>query len=343
MHEHFLNLFENSFTSMFGIFNGRVGLLYLGIHYTIIYLFFRFLPATNWHEKENLKKSFFTTVFPSAVYKSRTFYLDLLYAILFVVFIGYPLWSIVANATHRYVQPIIDGLFSSLPNGVSPTSFCFTTTDYLIWGCLYGFFVYFLRDGMAYFYHRLLHDKPLLWAFHRVHHSALQITLLSAFRSHFVIFIIEAFALAIVGMTSRTLVLTLLPGLGGEEMLKLEASYMLTLTPMYIVLMNLRHLHVRISYGRFMDLILVSPAYHHIHHAKGVKPKNLARLFPIWDIMFGTHLAPSKNLEYEIGISEGNVHDSLSSFIFEPFKYLMRIRTNKELATPSKNELTSNS
>jgi sterol desaturase/sphingolipid hydroxylase (fatty acid hydroxylase superfamily) len=52
---------------------------------------------------------------------------------------------------------------------------------------------------------------------------------------------------------------------------------------------SLSHANIRMSFGRIGDRLLVSPLYHRTHHARHVNTAtNLATLFPVWDILFGT-------------------------------------------------------
>ena len=57
---------------------------------------------------------------------------------------------------------------------------------------------------------------------------------------------------------------------------------------------SLAHTNVRMSFGAFGERLLVSPAYHRLHHGIGVGHEGAARgcnfapLFPLWDILFGT-------------------------------------------------------
>jgi sterol desaturase/sphingolipid hydroxylase (fatty acid hydroxylase superfamily) len=49
--------------------------------------------------------------------------------------------------------------------------------------------------------------------------------------------------------------------------------------------MHLRHSHVRLSYGPFLDRLFISPILHRTHH--GLAPqhwgKNFGGIFAIWD------------------------------------------------------------
>ena len=67
------------------------------------------------------------------------------------------------------------------------------------------------------------------------------------------------------------------------------------------------HLNMRLG-NRWLEWIIVTPRYHHIHHSDNPEHynNNLAVLFPIWDHLFGTYLDPdkvSRNLTFGIGES----------------------------------------
>jgi sterol desaturase/sphingolipid hydroxylase (fatty acid hydroxylase superfamily) len=67
------------------------------------------------------------------------------------------------------------------------------------------------------------------------------------------------------------------------------------------------HLNMRVG-NRWLERIIVTPRYHHIHHSDNPEHynNNLAALFTIWDRLFGTYLDPEKvprNLTFGIGES----------------------------------------
>ena len=57
---------------------------------------------------------------------------------------------------------------------------------------------------------------------------------------------------------------------------------------------SLSHANIRLHFGWLGDRLLVSPAYHRMHHSIGVGHEgryfgcNFASLFPAWDLIFGT-------------------------------------------------------
>jgi sterol desaturase/sphingolipid hydroxylase (fatty acid hydroxylase superfamily) len=323
-----MNSAKLSFWSSFEYFVdplvGRFGFLCLGLHLTVLSLLFLLLPQKNWHDKNDLQDSFFKTVFPAKIYLSRVFFMEVIYMISFGMFIMLPLWSFKSDMIRTYFTPFLREKLSFLQQ----VSFNYNgQLEYpyiVIWGISFGLFTLFLKDAASYFYHRVLHTSPFLWSFHRVHHSTTHITPVSSFRFHFVESSIDVFTLTTVVVVAEVFFLSLIGSFSLDEMNQIQAVSLFSVYPFYRIIMNMRHLHLRLSFGNFFDKLIVSPAYHHIHHAKGAEKKNYARIFPLFDIIFKTHVAPSEKLQYEIGINEGNVHTDMNSFLFEPFYYLRK-------------------
>ena len=132
-----------------------------------------------------------------------------------------------------------------------------------------------IADFVLYMEHFLHHRLSFLWAFHSYHHSATQLNVLTGNRGHPVQAeltnsIISVVPLAIIGV----------------PLVSLFAFRLLRNT-----LVFLHHSRIPWSWGWIGRHILVSPAYHRIHHS--VRPehydKNLAVMFPLWDHLFGTY------------------------------------------------------
>ncbi|MEK9726089.1 MAG: sterol desaturase family protein, partial [Rhodospirillaceae bacterium] len=58
-----------------------------------------------------------------------------------------------------------------------------TASDGAIAG-LFTLALFLMEDASKYLVHRLLHRWPVLWAFHRVHHTAERLTPLTVYRTH---------------------------------------------------------------------------------------------------------------------------------------------------------------
>jgi len=147
-----------------------------------------------------------------------------------------------------------------------------------------------LLDAWMYLWHRLNHTLPLLWRFHRVHHSDHQMDVTTSSRFHLGEQIFSAL-----------LRLGIIPVLG------LDSWSMIV----YAAVMNINvqvH-HADISLGRldpWLRLLIVTPNMHKVHHSriKQETDSNYSVLFSIWD-RIGRSFRSRENIkEIEFGLHE---------------------------------------
>lgn len=163
----------------------------------------------------------------------------------------------------------------------------------------------FLAYELGYWFnHWLSHKVPLLWEFHKVHHSAEVLTPLTNFRVHpvyaWIFANILAFAAAIANGAGHYLFGATLP------------QYALSDTNMILVLfihsyVHLQHSHMWIAFRGVWGRILISPAHHQVHHSADPRHfnKNFGSCLALWDWMFGTLYIPSKQREaLEFGVTD---------------------------------------
>lgn len=141
-------------------------------------------------------------------------------------------------------------------------------------------------DVLIYWGHRLSHEVPFLWRFHRVHHTAERVDWLAAYREHpfdnLYTRTIENLPAILLGFP--------LPALAGFVMFR-------GLWALYI------HSNVVISPGP-LRYLLGSSRLHHWHHDRDVGGRvNFANLSPLMDILFGTFHDPGR-MPKEYGIRE---------------------------------------
>lgn len=141
-----------------------------------------------------------------------------------------------------------------------------------------------LADLMQYWVHRAFHRWPLLWRFHSVHHSIREMDWLAGSRLHLVDVVV-------------TRALVVLPAfvLGFAE----PALYAwLVIIALHGVL---NHVNLRFRW-RWLEQLLVTPRFHHWHHAVMPPDRNFAVHFPWLDRLFGTHYLPGDRWPDELGI-----------------------------------------
>jgi sterol desaturase/sphingolipid hydroxylase (fatty acid hydroxylase superfamily) len=155
----------------------------------------------------------------------------------------------------------------------------------------------FLAYELGYWFnHWLCHRVPLLWEFHKVHHSAEVLTPLTNFRVHPVYTWVFANILALSAAIAN----------GLANYMFGDTTYQYALADSNIILVvfihvyvHLQHSHVWIAFTGLFGRILVSPAHHQIHHSNNPKHfnRNYGSCLALWDWMFGTLYVPGKQKE----------------------------------------------
>jgi len=190
------------------------------------------------------------------------------------------------------------------------------------WTIAFSFtlFLFLLDDFARYWLHRWLHKVPILWSFHKVHHTATVLNPFTVFRTH----PIEAVLFSIRSALVQGLATALFFFFFGNQvtlMMVLGAS-IFTFT-FNLLGSNLRHSPVSIRYWKPLECILMSPAQHHIHHstAKEHIDKNFGVALSVWDWIFGS-LSLSKaeeHLSFGLNGEQSRDQHSLKGLYLAPF------------------------
>ena len=155
----------------------------------------------------------------------------------------------------------------------------------------------FLAYELAYWIdHYLSHRIPLLWDFHKVHHTAETLSPLTAFRVHPVDSLVFAnITAAIVGLAGGVLSYAFGPQLSPYEL----AGSNIILIGFLFVTIHLQHSHLWIAFTGPLGRILLSPAHHQVHHSTNPAHfnRNFGSCLAVWDWAFGTLHAPSRTRE----------------------------------------------
>jgi sterol desaturase/sphingolipid hydroxylase (fatty acid hydroxylase superfamily) len=203
-------------------------------------------------------------------------------------------------------------------------------TDYLGYGKINGFSyievillftlsLFIVSDFSRYWIHRFLHTIPFLWEFHKVHHSARVLTPITFYRVHPVENILFGFRYAlIIGMVSGVFIYLFGAMIGIYEILGTN----ILLYVFSLLGSNLRHSHIKISYPKLIENILISPFQHQLHHSTKYYNKNFGGYLSVWDGIFGTLQISKSILESKEKIRFGvEIKDfqTLSNLLFVPF------------------------
>ena len=185
---------------------------------------------------------------------------------------------------------------------------------------LYTVIAVLAMDFGIFLMHYLYHRIPVLWEFHKVHHSAEHLNPLTLFRMH----PLDLF------MTSLSMVFFQSIAYAGffyltaaePEVMKIFGLNLFVFF-FYVFGYNLRHSHIWLNFPVWLSKILVSPAQHQIHHSSDPKhwDRNMGLIFSFWDQLFGTHYIPREreNLKFGIDVYEPNPFKSVSDMYLKPF------------------------
>jgi sterol desaturase/sphingolipid hydroxylase (fatty acid hydroxylase superfamily) len=162
-----------------------------------------------------------------------------------------------------------------------------------------------------YWGHRLMHEVPLLWRFHAVHHSAGQLDWLVNTRAHPVDMVFTRLCgfipLYIVGLAQPT-------------------AKTVDILPLLIILTGtvwgfFIHSNLKWRFG-WLEWLVATPAFHHWHHTNdgpALINKNYSAMVPWVDKLFGTFYLP-KQWPVKYGI-DGAMAPGLVGQMLQPFDY----------------------
>ena len=309
------------FSAGIAYFFGKLGRLFfsLGSNFSLTSLVAALIISAGYFAWRRYKRgrrirlrTIIRALFPRRILRHQSNQADIFY-LFFNVFVASVLfgWAIMS---YQFVSNgVIAGLVA-LFGPVTPTSLSPYVARAVITVML------FLAYELGYWFnHWLSHKVPLLWEFHKVHHSAEVLTPLTNLRVHPVYSWIFANILAFsVGMTN---------GVGHYFFGDSAYQYALADTNIILVLfihayVHLQHSHMWISFQGVFGRIFVSPAHHQVHHSADPKHfnKNFGSCLALWDWMFGTLYIPSKEREPLVfGFPEQPNAHTVKGELVEPF------------------------
>jgi sterol desaturase/sphingolipid hydroxylase (fatty acid hydroxylase superfamily) len=259
------------------------------------------------------RQAFGAFLFPRHVYLHSSAILDYKFHVInvFMKFLFYvPIMVGMGTVGYKAMSAVVIGYLSWEP----PTSL--STTEAL--GAAFGFFM--LYDFINYCSHVLFHKIPVLWAFHRVHHSAQVLTPITAFRGH----PMELFFPAFLQMPVIGLAAVFYQNVSPRDMEVATIFGIGVFTFIFgLVGHHLQHSHVWLSFGPVLSRVYVSPAQHQIHHSVDPRhrDKNFGVKFAVWDVLFGTLYVPKFREAIQVGLPKSDTREfrKVSELYFRPF------------------------
>ena len=181
-----------------------------------------------------------------------------------------------------------------------------------------------ILDYTIYLWHILLHRLPILWRFHLVHHTDLDLDVTTAIRFHFG----ELFA-SLIFRGAAVLLVGASPALVLIYEVAFEAAT------------QFHHSNWKLPFSleKFLNKMFVTPRMHGIHHSaiKGEMDNNYSTIFSVWDRLHSTLKLNLHQRDLTIGVdSYQHAAELTPGFLLKlPFS---RIRSSGPLAErdPSK-------
>ena len=196
-----------------------------------------------------------------------------------LVFNGHYLGLLMALGTGKLVAALNGWLHAQ--GWPTPDSLALMA-DWPLWAQFAVFFI--LKDFVEWNIHRMLHNVPFLWEFHKLHHSIEELDWIGNFRFHW--------GEIIVYKTLSYLPLVIMGA---------DSTVILVIAVIGTLMQDLNHANVRIDWGPLRYLLNSSRmhVWHHDVELHGRGGQNFGIVLSVWDWLFGTAYWPDDEEEPE--------------------------------------------
>ncbi len=185
---------------------------------------------------------------------------------------------------------------------------------------LYSLTLFVASDFTRYWLHRALHHFDFLWAFHKVHHSAEVLNPVTFYRIHPVESLLFGLRYALTAGVVTGIFMALFGAKVGMYQIIGVNAFIFAFS---ILGNNLRHSHVYWGFPRWLEVLIISPAQHQLHHQYRHSRTNYGGALAVWDWLFGS-LKRSRDVAQpsRFGIAQNEMQDfnSVSKLLFTPVK-----------------------
>jgi sterol desaturase/sphingolipid hydroxylase (fatty acid hydroxylase superfamily)/creatinine amidohydrolase/Fe(II)-dependent formamide hydrolase-like protein len=289
----------------------------------VSYLSLRAIEAAN--RPANTEKGFFRYLIDTEILTHKSSLQDYRFFIINGL-IYYGILSQFLVGMHTFSNVFIDSLIFTFGPLATPV---FEVTPWSV--VIYTVVAVLVFDFAVFILHYLHHRIPLLWEFHKVHHSAEVLTPITLYRMHPV----DLFLTGLAATILTGLAFAIFFYLTGKE----PSPYTLfnlniIVFVFYLMGYNLRHSHIWLNYPAWLSRVFVSPAQHQIHHSSDPKhfDKNMGLIFSFWDGLFGTLYIPRtfEKLKYGLNRTDPNPYKTVKELYVTPLRNAMAVLFNSK-------------
>lgn len=218
---------------------------------------------------------------------------------------GFNLLCSAASATIGVVAgPLLAGVVVWATNACGGGLIALSQSGWRLWPSLV---IYVLAaDCLEYLFHRLQHRVAWMWAMHSLHHSDPAMSVSTTLRHFWGDPILKAMTIYLF----LGVVFKVTPALIG----------MYAAVSMYNYFV---HMNIPVNLGRWSWMVN-SPAFHRVHHSSSSEHwgRNYSGLLPLFDLLFGTYLAPVKGVWPKTGLESSPATLSLRMVLLWPVRRL---------------------
>ncbi len=299
----------------FTMIGPRFSWLFLASALVVALIYYRADRSEKWSLKQAMR-----VCFPARVFLHPSSLLDYRFAAAnyFVRLLSFGVFLVSGAGVASLVQSGLGDVFGIFAQGNAQAG--------ALVGVLIAVALVLALDFGLFFAHYLMHRFPVLWEFHKVHHSAEMLTPLTVLRMHPVDMVINSWIVAVcVGVVNGAYA-HFFPDPENARWLLLSNSVVFAF---YFLGYHLRHSHVWIMFPKGIRQIISSPALHLIHHSTDKKhwDKNFGRIFVLWDRMVGAAYIPTEreDIVFGIGTEEDGEYNSVYKLYMLPFQKAARL------------------
>lgn len=173
-------------------------------------------------------------------------------------------------------------------------------------------------DLVSYWFHRIAHVTPVLWRFHRVHHSDTSMDASTFFRGH----PLESFLWF---GTSNILA----AGIFGLDLITLGLYFLIIAPFLFLEHSNLKF---PVWLDKTVGLIFTTPNIHKVHHEQDqyYTDSNFSDIFILWDRIFGTFkYKPPGEIKFGLKEFEDNKKQTFWYLMISPFISMGRVSSEE--------------
>jgi len=189
-------------------------------------------------------------------------------------------------------------------------------------------------DFATFYTHYLDHKIPVLWEFHKVHHSSAFLIPVTNYRFHPVQDLFDnAGQVLTTGVLLGVFSYLFSMPIYENTIIGIDAYYLVNALSFH----HIRHSHINMSYG-WLENWLVSPAQHQLHHSQELRhwDKNFGLFLSVWDRWFGTMLYSEPLGSFRLGLpeNEGQRYRSVWQLYTTPLVNIWKMSKREVITEP---------